>query len=91
MQGSIIDSAADHGHWCNATNFWSAGWRECFQPEMRNQIYAGLLGGMRGIMFYRLGILGWDEPGNAVRAALNRTWVDETLLPVLAEVRQPTT
>ena len=42
--------------------------------------------GVRGIMFYRLGILGWDQPGNGVRAALNRSWVDGTLLPVLAEV-----
>ena len=37
-------------------------------------------------MFYRLGLLGWDRPENAVRAALNRSWVDMTLLPVLDEV-----
>lgn len=37
-------------------------------------------------MFYRLGLLGWDLPGNAGRAALNRSWVDMTLLPVLDEV-----
>ena len=50
MQGSIIDSAAGHGHWCNATKCWSAGWRECFQSELRNQIYAGLLGATRSML-----------------------------------------
>lgn len=43
MQGSIIDSAEDHGHWCNASKCWSAGWRECYELELRNQVYAGLL------------------------------------------------
>ena len=43
MQGSIIDSATDHGHYCNASKCWSAGWRECSQIELRNQIFAALL------------------------------------------------
>ena len=43
MQGSIISSATDHGHYCNASKCWSAGWRECVPIELRNQIYAGLL------------------------------------------------
>ena len=37
-------------------------------------------------MFYRLGITGWDQTGNRVRAALNRSWVSNTLLPVLTEI-----
>jgi hypothetical protein len=41
MQGSIVDSAADHGHYCNTTKCWSAGWRECIRPELRHQVYAG--------------------------------------------------
>jgi hypothetical protein len=44
MQGSIIASAEDHGHSCNATKCWSAGWRECYPPELRYQVWAGLLG-----------------------------------------------
>ena len=40
-------------------------------------------------MFYRLGLSGWDQPappGVSSAAALNRSWVDGTLLPVLQEV-----
>ena len=44
MQGSIIASAEDHGHSCNATKCWSAGWRECYPSELRYHVWAGLLG-----------------------------------------------
>jgi hypothetical protein len=87
LQGSIIASAADHGHFCNATKCWSAGWRECALPEVRYQLYAALLAGARGLMFYRLGIGGWEDPGLSAGAELNRTWVHDTLLPALAEIR----
>jgi hypothetical protein len=38
-------------------------------------------------MFYRLGIGGWEDPGLSAGAELNRTWVHDTLLPALAEIR----
>ena len=93
MQGSVIDSAADHNHWCNATHWrddshkcWSAGWRLCAQPEVRLQIWSVLLSGVRGIMFYRLGLGGWQQPSNNIDAPLNRSWVAGVLLPALAEM-----
>ena len=73
LQGSVINSGADHGH--NAS--WSAGWRECFASELRYQIYGALLAGADGLMFFRLGIL--ESPVNA-------TWIAATLLPALTEV-----
>ena len=93
MQGSVIDSAADHNHWCNATHWrddahkcWSAGWRLCAQPEVRLQLWSVLLSGVRGIMFYRLGLGGWQQPSNNIDAPLNRSWVAGVLLPALAEM-----
>ena len=37
-------------------------------------------------MFYRLVIGGWTDPAHSARAALNRTWLARSLLPVLDEV-----
>ena len=65
----------------DASKIWPAP--DANQSSHRAIAFAG---GMRGIMFYRLGILGWDQPDNAVRAALNRSWVSDTLLQVLGEV-----
>ena len=76
-QGSIIVSAAEHGHYCNASKCWSAGWRECARTELRYQIWSSLLAGARGLMFYRLGIE--DAP-------LNHSYVGAALLPALDEV-----
>jgi hypothetical protein len=86
LQGSVIDTAADHNHSCTTAKCWSAGWRECAAVELRNQVYAAVLAGARGLMFYRLGMAGWDSPTANMDAPLNTSWVAGVLLPVLYEL-----
>eukprot|EP01052_Picozoa_sp_SAG31_P006380 SAG31_NODE_293_length_18292_cov_8.779586_6_plen_487_part_00 len=86
LQGSLIDSAADHDHYCNSSKCWSAGWRECAPLEIRYQLYAAMLSGVRGLMFYRLGLRGWQQSQRNVDAPLNQTWVQGSLIPALAEL-----
>eukprot|EP01051_Picozoa_sp_SAG22_P004765 SAG22_NODE_264_length_13353_cov_34.575298_1_plen_978_part_00 len=79
LQGSIIDSAYDHGHYCNATKCWSAGWRLCSAAELRYQVFAALLAGARGLLFYRLGIL---------HSPVDMDYVSRTMVPVLQDVAE---